>query len=126
MDFSVNRIAVSGTDVYVGGDFSMAGGMPANHIAKWNGSVWSNMGSGFNAIFEDLAVSGTDVYATGILLTPNGGSRGYVGKWNGSGWTELGSGMTGPLPWSYAGVYDIAVSGTDVYAAGDFLSAGGT
>jgi hypothetical protein len=31
--------------LYAGGDFTMAGGMSANHIAKWDGTVWSTLDS---------------------------------------------------------------------------------
>src|SRR6185436_16075275 len=34
-------LAVSGSDLYVGGHFTRAGGTPAHHIAKWNGTNWS-------------------------------------------------------------------------------------
>ena len=39
-------LAVSGTDLYAGGQFTTAGGVPANYIAKWDGSAWSALGSG--------------------------------------------------------------------------------
>jgi hypothetical protein len=42
----------------------------------------------------------------------------YIAKWNGSSWSGLGSGMSSP-------VYALAVSGTNLYAAGDFFQAGG-
>src|SRR5690349_6598508 len=36
-----------GNVLYVGGDFTNAGGLPnADHIAKWNGSSWSAIGGG--------------------------------------------------------------------------------
>ena len=35
-------------NVYVGGVFTTAGGVPVNGIAKWDGSNWSALGSGFN------------------------------------------------------------------------------
>jgi hypothetical protein len=43
---SVFALAVSGTTLYAGGNFTTAGGVPANYIAKWNGSAWSALGSG--------------------------------------------------------------------------------
>jgi hypothetical protein len=39
-------IAVVGNDIYVGGNFTRAGGVSANGIARWNGGAWSALGSG--------------------------------------------------------------------------------
>jgi hypothetical protein len=46
MDNPVNALVVSGTDLYAGGRFTTAGGVTASHIAMWNGSAWSALGSG--------------------------------------------------------------------------------
>ena len=46
MNGFVYALAVSGTNLYAGGSFSTAGGVPANFIAKWDGSTWSALGSG--------------------------------------------------------------------------------
>ena len=48
MNDSVYALAVSGSDLYAGGEFTTAGGSAANYIAKWNGSSWSALGSGMN------------------------------------------------------------------------------
>jgi hypothetical protein len=34
------------SQLYIGGDFTMAGGVPANRIAAWNGSSWSGLDDG--------------------------------------------------------------------------------
>jgi hypothetical protein len=36
-------------NLYIGGDFDTAGGINANNVAKWNGSMWSNLGEGVGA-----------------------------------------------------------------------------
>jgi len=36
----------SGPALYAGGNFTIAGGVAANRVAKWNGSSWSSLGSG--------------------------------------------------------------------------------
>src|SRR5262249_29105133 len=38
-----------GPVLYVGGNFGTAGGAPASRVAKWNGTAWSNLGSGVNS-----------------------------------------------------------------------------
>ena len=44
----VSALAVSGSTLYAGGDFTTAGGNAANDIAQWNGSSWSALGSGIS------------------------------------------------------------------------------
>jgi hypothetical protein len=46
MDDPVEALAVSGTNLYAGGQFTTAGGVAASSIAVWNGSAWSALGSG--------------------------------------------------------------------------------
>ena len=35
-----------GNDLYAGGDFTEADGLKAYYLAKWDGSQWSELGSG--------------------------------------------------------------------------------
>jgi hypothetical protein len=121
MNDSVNAIAISGTDVYVGGSFTQAGGNAASYIAKWNGSTWSALGSGVNSSVYALTVSGTDVYVGGAFTNAGGSTANRIAKWSGSTstWSALGSGVDND-------VLAIAVSGTDVYAGGVFTMAGGS
>ena len=62
---NVNALAISGSDLYVGGNFTQAGGLTANRVARWNGSVWSSLGTGSgNGVSNPvttLAVSGSDL-----------------------------------------------------------------
>jgi hypothetical protein len=120
-------LAVAGSNLYAGGDFTTAGGVSANGIAKWNGTTWSALGSGMNefGIVRALAVSGTDVYAGGSFTTAGGVSANCIAQWNGSAWRALGSGMSGPDPSLGGMVIALAVSGTDLYAGGWFTAAGG-
>ena len=59
LQHGVSALAVSGSDLYAGGDFTTAGGSAANNIAQWNGSSWSALGSGMNGSVYALAVSGS-------------------------------------------------------------------
>src|SRR5262249_34936324 len=69
----VVSLAVSGNVVYAGGAFTRAtnsGGVavPANNIAKWNGSSWAALGLGlYNGGPSALVVSGSDLYAGGLF-----------------------------------------------------------
>jgi hypothetical protein len=117
---AVNALAVSGSDLYVGGSFTTAGGNPANSIAKWNGngSSWSALGSGMNGDVSALALSGSDLYAAGGFTTAGGIMATNIARWDGTSWSALGSGIGGY-------VSALAVSGSDLYAGGGFTTAGG-
>ncbi len=116
----VYAIAVSGTDVYVGGSFTDAGGNAnADYIARWDGSTWNALGSGLDSSVLAIAVSGTDVYVGGNFTDAGGNvDADYIARWDGSNWNALGSGLSG-------GVNAIAITGNDVYVGGFFTNAGG-
>ncbi len=116
----VYAIGVSGSDLYVGGRFTDAGGDPnADRIVKWNGSSWSALGAGLNNTVYTIAVSGSNIYVGGNFTDAGGDANAdYIAKWNGASWSPLGTGLG-------ATVRAIAVSGSDVYVGGDFTDAGG-
>jgi hypothetical protein len=111
MNSTVLALAVIGTDLYAGGDFQTSGGVTADRIAKWNGSVWSALGTEMIGSVGALAVIGTDLYAGGVFTPANGGPANNIAKWNGSVWSALGTGMNSP-------VLALAVSSTDLYVGG--------
>jgi hypothetical protein len=115
---TVRAIAVKGTDVYVAGDFTVAGGVAANRIARWDGSQWHPLGSGMNATVNALAVSGNNVYAGGNFETAGGVSARRVARWNGSQWHAMGTGAN-------TVVLALAAEGGNVYAGGGFTMMGG-
>ncbi len=45
-----------GPELYAGGNFTSAGGVTANRIAKWNGKSWSALGSGTNGFGDALTL----------------------------------------------------------------------
>ena len=76
----------SGPALYVGGDFTTAGGVAANHIAKWDGSSWSPLGSGMNFVVRALTVfdDGTGLaalYAGGAFASAFDSGDSYLAKW---------------------------------------------
>ncbi|MFD2717618.1 hypothetical protein ACFST9_02755 [Hymenobacter monticola] len=120
---SVTALAVAGNgDVYVGGNFTLAGGAAANNVAKWNGTTWSSLGTGaangVNNAVKALALIGSDVYVGGSFSQAGGVATPYLAKWNGTAWGAVGTGVNGP-------VFALARVGTTLYAGGQFSQAGG-
>jgi hypothetical protein len=78
--------------LYVGGEFTDAGGNPAaDRIATWNGSSWGAVGTSASQIsngrVSDIAVSGGQVYAGGSFQDAGGDtSADFLAVWNGTSW----------------------------------------
>jgi hypothetical protein len=118
LDLDCNAIAVSGSDVYVGGAFTHAGGVVVNSVAKWNGSTWSALGSGMNNAVNALGLIGNDLYAGGPFTFAGGSPASRIARWDGSTWSPLSSGLNST-------VFALATAGSDVYVGGQFTTAGG-
>lgn len=115
-----STIAANGSEVYVGGIFTSAGGVPANSIAKWDGHNWYALGSGLSggqpySRVNAIAVSGTSLYVGGSFNNAGAISANNIAKWDpATGWSALGNGINGQ-------VFDIALGPNgEVYAVGDF------
>lgn len=119
----VFALVTIGSELYAGGDIKTIGGSTANHVAKWNGSTWSALGSGLNDAIQALAVIGTDLYAGGYFTTAGSVVANRIAKWDGSSWSALGSGVAGDS--AECSVKTLAVKGADLYAGGIFDTAGG-
>jgi len=106
--------------LYAGGYFTNAGDVTANYIAKWDGTSWTNLGSGMNWYVKTLAFDNNGrLYAGGWFNTAGGVAANSVAKWDGRSWTNLGSGIN---YWVNALACD--TSG-QLYAGGYFTNAGG-
>ncbi|MBJ6108150.1 T9SS type A sorting domain-containing protein [Hymenobacter sp. BT523] len=115
-------------DVYAGGNFAEAGGLPANNVARWNGTAWTSLGAGTangtNGGIYALAVAPNgNLYVGGFFTQAGGAPAGNVARWDGAGWTSLGTGTTN----GGAAVETLALAANgDLYIAGNFTQAGGT
>lgn len=114
-----------GGDVIVGGDFTTAGGVPANRIARYNPTtgVWSALGSGTNNfVVSALAVlPGGDVIVGGDFSLAGGVPANNIARYNPTTgvWSALGAGTN-------SSVFALAMlPGGDVIAGGNFTTAGG-
>jgi hypothetical protein len=110
MVFDVNA------NLYVGGQFDTAGGVPANNVARWNGSAWSAVGNGVDGIVWDLTANGTNIFAVGMFQTASGKTVNNIARWNGTSWSALGGGLPG-VDLSHVVIHDGLV-----YTGGAFTS----
>lgn len=120
-----------GPALYVGGSFGYAGEQLTSGIARWDGTHWAPVGGGVQASVRALAVyddgSGPALYAGGSFDLAGGTVVAHgVAKWDGTSWSALVSGgvngTSGPV--HALCVYDDG-AGAKLYAAGNFMHAGG-
>ncbi|MCP4246482.1 MAG: hypothetical protein GY778_05485, partial [bacterium] len=109
----------SGPALYVGGEFTIAGDVFANNIARWDGTSWSPLGSGMNGQVRALTVYNGDLIAGGNFTTAGDVFANNIARWDGTSWSVLGSGMDGQ-------VRALTVYNGDLIAGGYFETAGGT
>ena len=125
-----------GDSLYVLGRFSHVGDpqnpLPANNVARWDGSQWHSLGSGLTLgsvpkngsahvlfIFDDG--SGARLFAGGNFVDPlDPNSEIAVAVWDGSSWQPAAAGFDSPdVVWDFCSFDD--GSGEALYAAGGFL-----
>jgi hypothetical protein len=131
VDGYVNALAVVGNEVFVGGDFTSAGGVSANNVARFNTqtNTWSSLGTGSSNGVNDyvyaLAVVGNEVVVGGEFTSAGGVSANGVARFNTqtNTWSSLGTGSSNGV--SGVGVAALAVVGNEVFVGGGFTSAGG-
>jgi len=116
---SVRALAVTATgDLLVGGEFTHAGGISAQGLARWNGSAWSAVGAGVGSLSVHAIAtmpSGDIVIGGSVLL---GGQVQYLFSWNGTTWSPFGA------PTSRVTALTTLANG-DLIAMGYFSTIGG-
>ena len=88
-------LAVYEGDLIAAGNFTTAGGVTVNRIARWNGETWSALGSGLNDAVGALAVYNGELIAGGRFTTAGGVKANQIARWDGYQWQPLGGGVTG-------------------------------
>jgi hypothetical protein len=137
-------------DLIAGGKFTMAGDIPVNCIARWDGSSWHPLGEGItgvqmfwnsigdtlyldpqvNAFVEyrgDLIVGGMFSHAGGLEFVS-------IARWDGANWTPLGGGIADYYVDYHVGIFSyfppqihtLAVHEDSLHVGGLFDQAGGT
>ena len=85
--------AGQGPELYVAGSFSSAGGVPVEHIARWNGTSWSSLGSGVNGTVHGMGVwddgSGPKLYVAGSMTVAGGVPVSKIAVWDGTSWAPF-------------------------------------
>ena len=116
--------------LYVGGFFTHAGGIPANNIARWDGTTWENLGPGIphpggmslsnvkslQAGFHNRQPA---LFVGGFFQESAGAPGNQIARWDGQNWFRLSDGIgTGAGLAAMAWFDDGTGGGPALYAGG--------
>jgi hypothetical protein len=92
----IKAIALRGSEVFVGGTFTSAGGGPATNVARWDGTNWWAVGEGIIGTVSTMLFAGQDLYVGGKFTMAGGVSAQHIAKWDNHQWSTLNGGFAGP------------------------------
>jgi len=116
---TVNSLITFNNEIYIGGDFVSVGSLNVNHVARWDGSQWHDVGGGvwdpLPLSVQALAIYNGELIVAGQFLKAGNDTVYNIAAWNGSQWHALGKG-TNDLVWTlYTDTADNLL-----YAGGNF------
>ncbi len=132
---AVQAMTVYDGALLVGGSFSHAGGVPVNHVARWDGTGWSPLqgetrpGVRHQNVPSAAAVTALAVYDGALMVggrfteageTPING----VARWDGLQWTAPAGAGSGLAGFGIPSVMSFAVLDGDLVAGGFFAGMG--
>jgi len=112
----------TGEALYIGGNYVDIGGTGIDHIARFDGTNFTEVGGtivGPNQIVLDLTTYDGELYACGRFQTIAGVAASNIARWDGMSWKPVGGGITGVQ------AVCMTVFDGDLYVGGGFTAAGG-
>ncbi len=115
---SMGTPASIGGALYIVGNFSSVNGTPINHIAKWNGTTWSDAGAGItlnaDSMVQSICQVGSQLYASTFnndLVGVDMIQTSHILQWNGSAWVTHTSNINPLVQTMIAMGNDLVVGG---------------
>lgn len=117
VDGPVYAMTSDGANLYVGGNFSVAGGVAANNVAKWDGQKWHALGegpdNGVNATVHAMSFIDGKLFAGGLFVQAGTKRVNALTYFDGKNWNPVSDGD------------ENGVRKIDVFANGDTLISSG-
>ncbi len=90
----------AGPDLYVGGRFASAGGVPAASIVRWDGAHGTPVSGGTDGIVVAMEVVtdpaiGPGLYVGGLFDQAGQTAAASIARWDGTTWSALAGGVSG-------------------------------
>ncbi len=109
-------------NLYVGGEFNLAGDVEAMNIAMWDGTTWTNLGAGLNYRCNAMVLDDNgDLVVGGNFNQAGNITANRIAKWDGTTWSSpYETGLNGPVKTM------VKSENGSIYVGGDFSTAGTT
>lgn len=113
-------------EIYVSGEFNRVDDDTISGIARWNGSEWTAVGTGFttgmapipNVMYpHQLSVYNNRLVVVGNFLQAGGATVNGIAAWDGQQWSGFGDGFNRVA-------YGVEVYNGELYVGGEFTHAG--
>ncbi len=124
----VNSIAVSGPDLFAGGNFSNAinfdsSVVQVHNLARWDGQHWHASGN-FNGAINAIYARGGELYAAGAFTLVDAVPANHLARWDGDQWNAVGDGTRGLETGSTGVLYCLTPDDSGMWMGGRFTHAG--
>lgn len=115
-------------NIYIAGEFSKAGGLPARMLAQWNGKMWKAMDGFSYGRINSIAADSNHLYIAGIFNDIKGKEYHSIAQYTKGKWQPLAEGIQllhyNPYSSPIANITAMSVHENDVYVIGNFDQAG--
>jgi len=78
---TVSTFTVFANELIVGGNLDSLGLLPVGYIGKWDGAIWSALGTGTNNSVLSLATMHDTLYAGGLFPVAGGNAAPFIAEW---------------------------------------------
>ncbi|WP_110517151.1 hypothetical protein [Herpetosiphon llansteffanensis] len=102
-------------ELYLGSYPLVIDGQAYQNIARWNGTQWNEVGTGYDGLAFNLLSAADGLYAGGSIQPINSQSQGGIVRWDGTQWHDVGGGVTGQ-------VVDLQIADDQLIIGGSFTS----
>lgn len=114
-DYSHMVLASYQNELYLSSNPLVIDGHAYQNIARWNGTEWGEVGSGFDGFAFKLLGTADGLYAGGSIQPISAQNQGGLVRWDGTQWHDVGGGITGQ-------VVDLQIADDQLVIGGQFTS----
>lgn len=116
-----SAFAIYKDELYLAGYFVTANGIPVNHIVRWDGNQFYDVGGGADYYITDMIVHKDNLYICGAFTNVGGLYAPGIARWDGNEWHRF----TYDDFYPESSIRDMQIYNGELYVTGTFLTIDG-